>query len=84
MTAIREAQEALIEQEQASKSSATGPWNRKELRRCVLDGGGSEEFFERGFSELIEKYSQEQRAISAGTFHAANGGLSYLVSGRKP
>ena len=78
------AQQALLEQEQSSKSSATGPWNREELRRCVLDGGGSEEFFERGFAELLERFAREQQAISAGTFHAANGGVSYLVSGRKP
>jgi len=78
------AQQALLEQEQSSKSSATGPWNREEVRRCVLDGGGTEEFFERGFAELLEKFTQEQQAITAGSFHAAGGGLCYLVSGRKP
>lgn len=78
------AQEALLEQEQQAKGSATGPWNREEVRRCVQDGGGSEEFFERGFAELLERYAQEQQAISAGTFHAAGGGMMYLVSGRKP
>lgn len=78
------AQQALLEQEQQVKSSPTGPWNREEVRRCVLDGGGSEEFFERGFAELLERYAQEQQAISAGTFHAAGGGMMYLVSGRKP
>jgi SAM-dependent methyltransferase len=77
------AQRVLIEQEQQAKSSATGPWNREEVRRCVLDGGGTEEFFERGFAELHEKFAQEQRAIHAGTFHAAGGGMIYLVSGRK-
>jgi SAM-dependent methyltransferase len=77
------AQQAFLEQEQKSKSSATGPWNREEVRRCVLDGGGTEEFFERGFAELLEKFAQEQQAIRAGTFHAAGGGMIYLVSGRK-
>ena len=66
-----------------SKSSATGAWNREAVRRCVLDGGGTEEFFEHGFAELLEKFAQEQQAISAGTFHAAGGGMTYLVSGRK-
>lgn len=78
------AQQALLEQEQTSKSSATGPWNREEVRRCVLAGGGTVEFFERGFAELLEKYAREQQAISARTFHAAYGSLCYLVSGRKP
>jgi hypothetical protein len=53
------------------------------VHRCVLAGGGTEEFFERGFAELLAKYVQDQQAISAGTFHAAYGGLCYLVSGRK-
>lgn len=77
------AQQALIEQEQQSKGSATGPWNREELHRCVLDGGGTEESFGRGFAELLEKFAHEQQAISAGTFHGAGGGMYYLVSGRK-
>lgn len=80
----RPAQQALLEQEQTSKSSASGPWNREEVRRCVLTGGGTAEFFERGFAELLAKYAQEQQAISVRTFHAAYGSLCYLVSGRKP
>jgi ubiquinone/menaquinone biosynthesis C-methylase UbiE len=78
------AQQALLEQEQSSKSSAAGPWNREEIRHRVLAGGGTEDFFERGFAELLDKFAQEQQAIKAGTFHAAGGGLFYLVSGRKP
>jgi SAM-dependent methyltransferase len=78
------AQRAMIEQEQQSQSTATAQWNRAEVRRCVLGGGGGEEFFERGFSELLEKFTQQQKAISTGTFHAAGGGMTYLVSGRKP
>jgi hypothetical protein len=54
------------------------------VRRCIRDGGGGEELFEHGLAELLEKFAQEQQAIHAGTFHAANGGLTYLVSGRKP
>jgi len=78
------AQQALVEQEQQWKSSGDGPWNREEVRRCVLAGGGTGEFFEHGFAELLEKYAREQKAISARTFHAAYGSLCYLVSGRKP
>ena len=77
-------QQALLEQEQSSKDSATGQWNRDEVRRCVLAGGGREEFFERGFAELLEKFAKEQQAMQAGSFHAAGGSLFYLVSGRKP
>lgn len=77
-------QQALLEQERRSKQEASGPWKRDEVRRCVLRGGGSEELFEQVFQELADKFEREQQAISAGTFHAANGGLFYLVSGRKP
>jgi ubiquinone/menaquinone biosynthesis C-methylase UbiE len=78
------AQQSLLEQEQTSKNSAIGQWNREEVRRFVLDGGGTQEFFARGFEELLDKFAQEQQAINAGAFHAAGGGLCYLVSGRKP
>jgi SAM-dependent methyltransferase len=78
------AQQALIEQERRSKQEAGGPWKRDELRRFVLRGGANEEFFEPVFRELTEKYEREQQAIGGGTFHAANGGLFYLVAGRKP
>ena len=78
------AQQALLETERQSKRAATGPWNREEVRRCVLADGGTEDFFERGFAEGIEKFAEEQQAISAGDFHAAGGGMTYLVSGRKP
>jgi SAM-dependent methyltransferase len=77
------AQQALIEQERQSQHLATGLWNRDELRLCVRQGGGSEEFFQRGFDELVGKFAREQAAIASNTFHAAYGSLFYLVSGRK-
>jgi SAM-dependent methyltransferase len=77
------AQQALVEQERQWKESATGSWDREELRRCVQQGGGSAEFFDREFNELAEKFAREQAAIAAGKFHAAYGSLFYLVSGRK-
>jgi len=77
------AQQALIEQDQRWKGSPTGPWEREEVRRCVLKGNGTEEFFEQGFAEEVEKFAQEQQAINRGNFHAAGGGMVYLVSGRK-
>jgi SAM-dependent methyltransferase len=77
-------QQAVIEQERQSKRAAIGPWDREEVLKCVLRGGGNEEFFECLFSDLSQKFAHEQQAIQAGTFHAANGSLFYLVSGRKP
>lgn len=78
------AQQALLQQEQQWKDSATGPWDREELRRHVLGGGGTENFFETVFAELREKFRREQQAVAAGTFHTGGGAINYLVSGRKP
>ncbi len=76
-------QEALIQQERQWKSSPTGPWNREELRTLFLLGGGTADGFAEVFGDLLEHFSREQAAIAAGTFHAAYGGIHYLVSGRK-
>ena len=77
------AQQALMQQGRQWKESSTGPWNGAELRRHVLGGGGTDESFMRTFGELVKAFNSEQRAIAAGTFHAAFGGITYLVSGRK-
>ena len=78
------AQKSLIEQERNWKRSATGTWDKDDLRQLVLLGGGNDAFFELAFSEILEHFSCEQEAISATTFHAAGGGINYLVSARKP
>ena len=77
------AQQAIVQQTRQWKDSAAGPWDRAELRRHVLGGGGTDELFERTFKELNEAFNREQQAIANGTFHAAFGGITYLVSGRK-
>lgn len=77
------AQQALIEQERDWHSSAVGPWDKEELRRYVRLGGGSDSFFEKAYAELCEKFEREQAGITAATFHAAGGGINYLVSARK-
>jgi len=78
------AQQALIAQEQQWHNSATGPWDKEDLRRLVTLGGGSDEFFEKAFAEVVEKFHGEQHAVAMGGFHTAGGSLSYLVSARKP
>jgi SAM-dependent methyltransferase len=76
-------QKALLQQERDWRQSETGPSDAGQVRRFVEAGGGSRELFEHVFGELIRKFDDEQRAIEAGSFHAAFGGLNYLVSGRK-
>lgn len=77
-------QQTLLAHERQAMHSSSGPWDRETVRRQVLAGGGSAEFFERVFAELGGKYVREQQAIADQTFHAAYGGVNYLVSGRKP
>jgi SAM-dependent methyltransferase len=77
-------QQALIAQHRQWEHSATGPWDKEALRQLLLRGGGTETFFETAFADLIEKFHREQQALAAGTFHAAGGSLTYLVSARKP
>jgi len=77
------AQRALIEQDQQWKASINGDPDREELRRCVLAGGGTAEFFEHVFTEVIGRFAPEHEALVGGQFHAAGGSLLYLVSGRK-
>ena len=79
----RPEQQASIRQEQEWLKSGSGPWDRAELRRLFLLGGGTEAEFERGFKAIHTQHVQEQSAIAGKTFHAAYGALHYLVSGRK-
>lgn len=77
-------QKALVEQDRQWKDSATGPWDQEDLRQLFLSGGGEATAFASNFADLVEKYREEQRAIAAGSFHAAGGNINYLVSARKP
>jgi hypothetical protein len=77
------AQQAIVQQGRVWKDSAIGPWDRAEVRRQVLGGGGTEELFGSVYGELVEKFNREQQAMAAGAFHAGFGGITYLVSGRK-
>jgi len=77
-------QKAMVEQEREWEKSATGPWDKNDLRRLFLRGGGDERFFEAVFADIVEKFRREQAAIVAGTFHTAGGTMNYLVSARKP
>jgi SAM-dependent methyltransferase len=77
------AQRALLVQEVRSYSAGQGPWDRDEVCRNVMRGGGNQAFCDRVYDELNVKYLKEQQAIREAAYHAANGGLFYLVSGRK-
>jgi len=77
------AQKALLDEEQKWKDSPAGPWDPEDLRRLLLLGGGSEEFFTKAIAEMRERFNRQQHALANGSFHAGYGSVSYLVSGRK-
>jgi len=77
------AQQALLQQQREFKNSDAGPFDRKELRRLCALGGGTDEFFDRLFPQVLERCIREADGVAAGTFHASCGGITYLVSGRK-
>ena len=77
-------QKALLEEDNRAHQAGTGPWDVAQLRRYVALGGGTPDFFQRCMGEIEKRFDREQSAIRQGKFHAACGGLMYLVSGRKP
>src|SRR6266516_2098778 len=77
------AQQAILGHERQARELAFGAWNREELAGLHFAGGGAEKVFDEVFAELTQQYDGEQKAIAAQTFHAAGGGIVYLVSGRK-
>ena len=79
-----EEQRVLLNQEQDWRDAGTGTWSYEHARRYVLAGGGSEAFFESCWRQLRESFKVERAAIGRNEFHLAGGGISYLVSGRKP
>jgi SAM-dependent methyltransferase len=77
-------QQMFLRLEQEWRDEGKGPWNEAEIRRFTLAGGASEELFAQGWEELRRAFDEQREAIRQGTFHAAGGKLTYLVSGRKP
>ncbi len=76
-------QRAVLEEGRRSFKSSTGAWDQNAVRQQVLLGGGTEQFFDRVWAELLARATVEHEAVKAGKFHAAHGSLNYLVSARK-
>ena len=59
-------------------------WSREDTYRYFLAGGGREDEFDALWSVAIASDRKFDKAIAAGTYAGAGGGISYLVAGRKP
>lgn len=77
-------QRALVAQSSAWEAAGAGPWDEADARTFVRAGGGDEAFFAAGWRSIHRSHAEVQDAIRRGVYHAAGGGLLYLVSGRKP
>lgn len=77
------AQQAEIEQIRDWASREIWAWEKEETRRYFVAGGGKEETFEACWGMVMRQQAAMIAAIDAGTYHAAGGGVSYVVAGRK-
>ena len=76
-------QQVLLDQMDTWKRTGQGPWDRADVFENVRAGGGTEQFFEVAWNQFEEDHWRQRDAVRQGMFHAAEGGLNYLVSGRK-
>lgn len=76
---------AYIEQTFDWERKGFWAWEVDETRRYYLAGGGRSEEFESLREQAFHReVRSEAQAIRDGVYHSGGGGVSYLVSGRKP
>jgi hypothetical protein len=59
-------------------------WHRVDTQRYFLAGGGSPSDFDGFWSLALRATRETAQGLKTGTFHAAGGATTYLISGRKP
>lgn len=57
-------------------------WSREDHARYFAAGGGVD--FERPWNAVMAYVRARQDALASGKYHAGQGGMTYLVSGRRP
>ena len=77
-------QKVIIQQAKEWKQTKTGPYDSKALLKYAAAGGASKESLKNGVRLILDAMNEELTQIEKKTFHAAGGGMHYLVSGRKP
>jgi len=77
-------QRVLIKQAREWKKTKTGMWDSKALLKYAKAGGAGKKLLEEGMGLVFEMMNKELAEIKRKTFHAAGGGMHYLISGRKP
>jgi ubiquinone/menaquinone biosynthesis C-methylase UbiE len=59
-------------------------WDREEVQKYFLAGGGSRTEFERYFQMILQDNEKVLGAMQNGTYHTSGGAITYLISARKP
>ncbi|HEV2674051.1 MAG TPA: class I SAM-dependent methyltransferase [Aliidongia sp.] len=75
----QQAQLAAIERWQREGS---GPYDRTEFAADLAAGGADEFMIERGWQAMLDGNAQASASIAERRYHAAGGGLFYIVAGR--
>jgi hypothetical protein len=58
-------------------------WDRDEMKKYFLAGGGDEESFAPLWQQQLDDSRAILQAIKAGTYTAAGGSMQYLIAARK-
>jgi SAM-dependent methyltransferase len=58
-------------------------WEREELKIYYLAGGGEPEKFDHYYNQALQDGKETVRAIDAGEYHSAGGGIFYLICAQK-
>lgn len=76
-------QQAIVEELKDWTKKRFVGWDREELRRYFVAGGGEEKLFELYWNLLLKDSEDVVRAMGEGSFHTAGGGVSYLIAAQK-
>jgi 2-polyprenyl-3-methyl-5-hydroxy-6-metoxy-1,4-benzoquinol methylase len=77
-------QPAILATSERWAREGIGPFDRDLLRDNVLAGGGTEALVEAAERNSMTGFTARLQGIRDGSYHAAQGGLFYLVAGRVP
>lgn len=76
-------QAALLDAGRRWRREGLGPFDKAEMRSCVLAGEGSEAFFERAWADYLRLDDRIAEAAANGRWHTAGGTLFYVAAGRR-
>lgn len=58
-------------------------WEKQDMKKYFVAGGGSFEEFEKLWNERQKRFQQIIKEVEAGTYHSAGGAIQYLIAAKK-